>query len=725
MDKSWMMINNRLTSKEYQQGVKSFLDFATTNLGPHDEIRCPCVDCMNDTKFSRQVVWTHLIRRGIASSYITWVHHGEHVPMYHPSVPNDHFGSSGEGMPDTDHSMMGELPNMMEEIYMSGLMDDHIDEEPYSLEREGLQKFIRLFEDAQCKIYPACEKFSMLSFVIKMLHVKVYNKWSKKSFDIVMQAFKDILPECDQTVPWMLYHAKKFLRNLGLGYETIHACKNVCALFRKENASFEKCPTCDEPRYKLNNDGGKKIPHKLLRAGDSGFNPFENMSTSYSMWPVILMSYNLPPWKCMKESFCMMSLLIPGQSAPGRDIDVYLQPLIEELNNLWECGWSTKGYLACPNCNMNASSQGLRIKIGYMGARRCLPENHNWRRSKLFNGQIEDRSKPVDLSGEEILEQIGCGTYKPYGKHPHNGKRQRNENPNLNWTKRCIMFDLPYWKMLKLWHNLDVMHIEKNICDNVIGTLLSIDGKNKDTDKARLDLEDMRICKELYLKSRANGSFEKPPILNTLSLTEREGFFHFLKSIKYPDGYATNISNCVTAQGVVFKDIEGHRFGEIRETNHTHTLLLGRLKGFVANKAYPEGFIAQAYISKECTAFCSMYLDGVETIFDREKEIATWATMFNTSSSRTMRVEPHLTTVDIRSQWYKDDLFFLPSQVQQVFYVDDTKLGANWRVIEKFEHQGIWDVPEMDDIETDDVFQQEETTEVVPAEAIDDDVVLR
>ena len=28
----------------------------------------------------------------------------------------------------------------------------------------------------------------------------------------------------------------------------------------------------------------------------------------------------------------MMSLLIPGPKSPGKDIDVYLQPLIDELN---------------------------------------------------------------------------------------------------------------------------------------------------------------------------------------------------------------------------------------------------------------------------------------------------------------------------------------------------------------------------------------------------------
>ena len=40
----------------------------------------------------------------------------------------------------------------------------------------------------------------------------------------------------------------------------------------------------------------------------------------------------------MKEPFCMMSLLIPGPGAPGKEIDVYMQPLIEELKELWEDG---------------------------------------------------------------------------------------------------------------------------------------------------------------------------------------------------------------------------------------------------------------------------------------------------------------------------------------------------------------------------------------------------
>ena len=60
-----------------------------------------------------------------------------------------------------------------------------------------------------------------------------------------------------------------------------------------------------------------------------GFNSFGNMHNSYRMWPVILVPYNLPPWKCMKYPFMMMSLLILGPKAPGRDIDVYVRPLID------------------------------------------------------------------------------------------------------------------------------------------------------------------------------------------------------------------------------------------------------------------------------------------------------------------------------------------------------------------------------------------------------------
>jgi hypothetical protein len=32
----------------------------------------------------------------------------------------------------------------------------------------------------------------------------------------------------------------------------------------------------------------------------------------------------------------MMVLLIPGPSSPSKDFDIFMEPLVEELKNLWK-----------------------------------------------------------------------------------------------------------------------------------------------------------------------------------------------------------------------------------------------------------------------------------------------------------------------------------------------------------------------------------------------------
>jgi hypothetical protein len=69
-------------------------------------------------------------------------------------------------------------------------------------------------------------------------------------------------------------------------------------------------------------------------------------------------------------------------------------------------------------------------------------------------------------------------------------KRSNFEGGHVRiWSRRGGLWKLPYWSKLKLRHNLHVMHIEKNICEYLIGTILNIAGKTKDTTKARLDLK--------------------------------------------------------------------------------------------------------------------------------------------------------------------------------------------------------------------------------------------
>ena len=61
------------------------------------------------------------------------------------------------------------------------------------------------------------------------------------------------------------------------------------------------------------------------------------------------------------------------------------------------------------------------------------------------------------------------------------GKTQKKDAFEKNiWKKRLIFFDLPYWSNVDVQHCIDVMHVEKNVCDNLIDTLLNIKGKIKD-----------------------------------------------------------------------------------------------------------------------------------------------------------------------------------------------------------------------------------------------------
>ena len=83
-----------------------------------------------------------------------------------------------------------------------------------------------------------------------------------------------------------------------------------------------------------------------LDLATDGFNLFGNLNISYSMWPMMLISYKVSSWKCMKESFIFMSLLILDSKVPDNKIDVYLHPLIDDLKELWENGVQTYEFVS-------------------------------------------------------------------------------------------------------------------------------------------------------------------------------------------------------------------------------------------------------------------------------------------------------------------------------------------------------------------------------------------
>ncbi|GMI95113.1 hypothetical protein HRI_003180600 [Hibiscus trionum] len=104
------------------------------------------------------------------------------------------------------------------------------------------------------------------------------------------------------------------------------------------------------------------------------------------------------------------------------------------------------------------------------------------------------------------------------------------------------------------------MHIEKNVCENIIGTILNVDGKSKDNLKSRLDLVDMGIRHDLHPQELRNGKFSLPPSIFTMSKKEKEVFCTVLKDIKVPDGYASNISRCVSVKDRRLYSLKSHDY---------------------------------------------------------------------------------------------------------------------------------------------------------------------
>jgi len=96
-----------------------------------------------------------------------------------------------------------------------------------------------------------------------------------------------------------------------------------------------------------------------------------------------------------------------------------------------------------------------------------------------FDGHHEYKGEPQKLSMEETLVCLEKVKDITLGKPDGSKKRKRGQKdhePKL-FSRKSALWKLPYWQHLKLPHNLDVMHIEKNICDALLGIILRLEGR--------------------------------------------------------------------------------------------------------------------------------------------------------------------------------------------------------------------------------------------------------
>ncbi|KAL4570931.1 hypothetical protein LXL04_026596 [Taraxacum kok-saghyz] len=260
-----------------------------------------------------------------------------------------------------------------------------------------------------------------------------------------------------------------------------------------------------------------------------GFCPTGSNSKPYSCWPVFLSVYNLPAWMCLKEPYVQLSMIIPGKKSPSQNLDVFLRPLIDELKMLFADGVVT-----------------------YDASRKC-----NFTMKAMLLWTVERFGPPPTLTGDQIWEQVRHFPTVYEGK-PYRPKNEKFHGfgSTHNWVKRSIFWELPYWRTLLIRHNLDVMHIEKNVFDNLFNTVMDT-SKSKNNIKARKDIEKYCNRAEWHtwkqgnkdVKKRASFALDKEQVIK---------IGQWLTKLKFPDGYASNLGGCVNVEDSSFYSFKSH-----------------------------------------------------------------------------------------------------------------------------------------------------------------------
>jgi hypothetical protein len=98
---------------------------------------------------------------------------------------------------------------------------------------------------------------------------------------------------------------------------------------------------CDSKAWKhfhssVDQTFGNDVRNVHFALAADGVNPFKQIRSTWSTWPIMLLNYNLPPWLSTKKFFHMLCLQILGkQSVTSEHFNVYMAPLVEELLQLW------------------------------------------------------------------------------------------------------------------------------------------------------------------------------------------------------------------------------------------------------------------------------------------------------------------------------------------------------------------------------------------------------
>ncbi|KAL3702571.1 hypothetical protein R1sor_020593 [Riccia sorocarpa] len=287
--------------------------------------------------------------------------------------------------------------------------------------------------------------------------------------------------------------------------------------------------------------------------------PAVQHSSSHSTWPVVLTNYNVPPWLASKKGFLLLALIIPGPKKV-KNIHIYLEPLVEELQQLWDgvddvydgrterigrdiwftlkgvllwtmhdypgyaqvSGFQTSGYAACPTCGPAlpvARSSHLSKQV-YMSYSTYLPMDDPLRSTGAERNNVAPPI-PLDMNW---WEQRWRDVEEDHIPAERAGLKR--------WS---ILHRLPYWKDLMIQHLVDPMHIEANVTKSLIKRIFG----EKDDKLARRACEEFGVHQEAWIQVSDGGIESLPPAPWILTTEERKICKKCISEIRFPTGFGS------------------------------------------------------------------------------------------------------------------------------------------------------------------------------------------
>ncbi|XP_023638874.1 uncharacterized protein LOC111830621 [Capsella rubella] len=261
LDKERFYPNGMLT-RDYAAGLTEFMHVAMNQERclRSGMMFCPC-PCCNNTKFiDKDLVWSHIYRDGIMSSYKTWFYHGEKDAF-------DVGSSSGNAAERVEEYMIREeevgTTQMVHDAYRENMNAYSKLENAVEEPNVEAKKFCDMLDSSKSKLYEGCKEGHFPLFAAtRMMNIKTDYNLPEDCVDAWADFIKEILPE-DNISPASYTEFEKLVAGLGLPYQMIDVCIDNCMIYWQSDANYIACRFCGKPRFQ-NTGGRSRVPFKRM-----------------------------------------------------------------------------------------------------------------------------------------------------------------------------------------------------------------------------------------------------------------------------------------------------------------------------------------------------------------------------------------------------------------------------------------------------------------------------